>query len=189
MAYPSVVIPERRPDATRPPGRLAPHKSDRHGFRYAMKGAVEISFPPQSIRHVEVSHEDDEDDAGQQCVGRRGAGVDVGVGACADDAGPRDPYTQGGATATPVDPSTSGARAGDKFDPYSQGAVQSTRQDLAPQQQQQMQMSSQQYDLVPGAATTTNRTYGSAAYQGDMRWTTPNLGRPLGQRNRYLDGA
>lgn len=102
--------------------------------------------------------------------------------------GPRDPYTQGGATAAPVDPSTSGARAGDKFDPYSQGAVQSTRQDLAPQQQQQMQMQSQQYDLVPGAVTT-GRSYGSAAYQGDMRWTTPNLGRPLGERNRYLDGA
>jgi len=103
--------------------------------------------------------------------------------------GPRDPYTQGGVTSTPVDPSTSGARAGDKFDPYSQGAAQPTRQDLAPQQQQQMQMPSQKYDLVPGATTTTNRSYGSAAYQGDMRWTTPNLGRPIGERNRYLDGA
>lgn len=107
--------------------------------------------------------------------------------------GPRDPYTQGGATAAPVDPATGGARTGDKFDPYSQGAVQpTTRQDLAPQQQmqmqQQMQIPSQQFDLVPGYSTAGG-AYGSSAYRGDMRLSTPNLGRPLGDRNRFLDGA
>jgi len=102
--------------------------------------------------------------------------------------GPRDPYTQGGATASGTyDPNTSGARAGDKFDPYSQGADSSTRQNLAPQQQT-YQSPAPSYQPAPTAAMAPD-SVGASAYRGDMRWSGPMLGSRLGPRNRFLDGA
>lgn len=100
--------------------------------------------------------------------------------------GPRDPYTQGGATAGTYDPNTSGARTGDKFDPYTQGADRSTRQDLAPQPQ--TYQSPGPYQPAQGAAMEPDRV-GASAYRGDMRWSGPMLGSRLGPRNRFLDGA
>lgn len=107
--------------------------------------------------------------------------------------GPRDPYTQGGATGvTTTNPNAGSARAGDKFDPYTQGAAQpATRRDLAPQPQS--------YELVPptqqpGPGSTmgqpmSGRADGTMIYRGDMRWSAPNLGQRVGITNRFLDGA
>ncbi len=99
--------------------------------------------------------------------------------------GPRDPYTQGGATSSGTyDPYAAGARSGDKFDPYTQGAAQPTRQDLTPQQQNYQ---SQTYQLAPPPSQPN--VVGTATDRADMRWSGPLLGSRLGPRNRFLDGA
>lgn len=98
--------------------------------------------------------------------------------------GPRDPYTQGSATSSgSYDPNTGGARSGDKFDPYSQGADQSTRQNLTPQPQP-----APNYQLAPPQSPQRD-VVGASPNRSEMRWSGPLLGRPLGPRNRYLDGA
>lgn len=103
--------------------------------------------------------------------------------------GPRDPYTQGGATGTGTyDSSTSGARTGDKFDPYSQGADRNTRQDLAPQPQTQSYQSPQNYQNTVAPPARPARV-GTAAYRNETRWGGPLLGSRLGPRSLYLDGA
>lgn len=82
------------------------------------------------------------------------------------------------------DPYSQGARSTDKFDPYTQGANTSTRQDLAPAAEAQPSTVPAQ----PGMASPpVQRT--ADPYMEGTRWVSPELGRRLGPRSEFLDGA
>ncbi|MCY1282561.1 hypothetical protein D9M68_517920 [compost metagenome] len=82
------------------------------------------------------------------------------------------------------DPYSQGARSTDKFDPYTQGANTSTRQDLAPAPEAQP-------STVPAQPGMTSPPVQRTAdpYMEGTRWVSPELGRRLGPRSMFLDGA
>ncbi|WP_454742650.1 endonuclease [Cupriavidus necator] len=82
------------------------------------------------------------------------------------------------------DPYSQGARSTEKFDPYTQGANAPTRQDLAPAPEAQPSTVPAQPGM-PG--TTMQRTADPS--MDSTRWGSPDLGRPLGRRNQFLDGS
>lgn len=83
------------------------------------------------------------------------------------------------------DPYSQGARSTDKFDPYTQGANTSTRQDLAPAPEAQPSTVPAQPGMTSPPVQRTPDPY----MDSGTRWVSPDLGRRLGPRNQFLDGA
>jgi hypothetical protein len=82
------------------------------------------------------------------------------------------------------DPYSQGARSTDKFDPYSQGANAPTRTDLAPAPEAQPSTVPAQPGM-PGTTMERSRD----PYTDGARWESPDLGRRVGQPNKFLDGS